>query len=76
MHVHQTEYVNADISPPPFVIEPSSDEKEVPPSRSAKDISRLKESMEFSQKGPKPRERSSKRDREHKSNVDLHHQIG
>eukprot|EP00957_Ditylum_brightwellii_P128083 9769198-Ditylum_brightwellii.AAC.1 len=57
MHTHQTEHVNAGIPPPHFVPEPSSDEEEVPPPRSAKDISRQMESKGLSQEGPKPGQR-------------------
>eukprot|EP00957_Ditylum_brightwellii_P089338 6802039-Ditylum_brightwellii.AAC.1 len=54
MHACQTWRVNAGISPPIFVPEPSSYEEEVPPPRSTKDISRLREPMRLSQKGTRP----------------------
>eukprot|EP00957_Ditylum_brightwellii_P200602 15292657-Ditylum_brightwellii.AAC.1 len=63
VHVHQTKHVYAGIPPPNFVPEPSCDEEGVPPQRSANDISRLRESMGLSQKGPKPRGRLTQKRR-------------
>eukprot|EP00957_Ditylum_brightwellii_P143112 10904326-Ditylum_brightwellii.AAC.1 len=73
MYVPQTQHVNAGI-PLLFVPESSSDKEEFPPPRSAKDISRLRESTGLSQKGPKPRGRFPQKRRRTQIQCDLHHQ--